>query len=333
MTANQDTPPESTPPNRAIRKRKQDQDEIRYIPVQSIFKDLESVQLNLPFAAAANFSIANIPLKEWQENAGARMGICLVLPWLTDAQQRVAAKLAEVSADFLPYISVKKLAARMLMHYKTLYRHINDICKAGILRRAKILMWKVVNGNRVGQPVWKKCWQFNIKAILLTYIALQEAEATSEGEKAADNILQYSFEDFINQEKESESDSTLGNARQVSKSQKIPGIREFSETDDSAKIPGIREFSETDDSSKFPDSGKKNSRNPGIFKGGNLKGNLKAGGGGGIEKNSDPSHPPRDPAAAEKNSAPKIAKCAACGHLFNTASDPEFCPVHEKKGK
>ena len=333
MTANQDTPPESTPPNPAIRKHKKDKAEIRYIPVQSIYKDLESVQLNLPFSAAANFSIANIPLKEWQENAGARMGICLVLPWLTDAQQRITAKLAEVSADFLPYISVKRLAARMFMHPKTLYWHIKEICNRGILRRTKILMWKVVNDQRVGQPVWIKCWQFNIKAILITYIALQEAERTGEGEKAKDNILQYSFEDFINQGKESESESTKQLPTQYQDGGKIPGFPEFSESSDAEKIPGIPEFSESSDAEKFRDSRKKNSGIPGISKARNLKGNLQVGGGGENEKNSDPSPPPSRDAAAEKNSAPKIAKCAACGHLFNTASDPEFCPVHEKKGK
>ena len=333
MIANQEPAPDSTLPNRAIRKRKKDNDEIRYVPVQSIYKDLESMQMTLPFSTAANFSIANIPMKEWQENAGARMGICLVLPWLTDAQQRVTAKLAEVSADFLPYITIKKLASRMFMHHKTLEWHIREICKKGILRRTKILMWKMVNNQRIGQPVWIKCWQFNIKAILLTYIAMQQAEATSEGEAAAKEILQYSFEDFIESGKESESDSTKQLPTQYQNDQKKPGIPAFSETDDSEKKPGIPAFSETDDSEKGRESRHKKAGNPGLFKAGNLKGNLKAGGGGEIEKNSDPSPPPSRDAAAEKNSAPKIAKCAACGHLFNTASDPEFCPVHEKKVK
>ena len=336
MTANQDTPPESTPPNRAIRKRKQDKDEIRYVPVQSIYKDLESMQMTLPFSAAANFSIANIPIQEWQDNSGARMGICLNLPWLTVAQQRVTAKMAEVSPDFLPYISIKKLAARMLMNHRTLTNHIREICKAGILRRAKILMWKVVNGNRVGQPTLKKCWQFNIKAILLTYIAMQQAEATSEGEAAAKDILQYSFEDFISQGKESESDSTLGNARQISKSQKSHGIGDFSETGDSEKSHGIGDFSETGetgDSEKSHEIGDKKVTKLVTFLGGESKGESKAGGVGENEKISDPSPPPGDPAAAEKKSAPKFAFCASCGMLFAPVTDPKFCPVHEKRGK
>ena len=332
MTANQDTPPESTPPNPGLRKRKKDKDEIRYVPVESIYKDLESMQMTLPFSTAANFSIANIPIKEWQENSGARMGICLNLPWLTVAQQRITAKMAEVSPDFLPYISVKKLAARMFMNPKTLANHITEICKAGILRPAKILMWKLVNNQRIGQPRLIKVWQFNVKAILLTYIAMQQAEATYEGEAAAKEILQYSFEDFINQGKESESDSTKQLPGQYQNGQKNPGIREKLDPDESAKIPGIREKLDPDDSQKFPDSGKKNSRIPGKNKGGNLKGNLKLGGGGEIEKNSGTPPPPRDPAAAEKNSAPKFANCASCGMLFAAVNDPKFCPVHQKRG-
>ena len=57
MTANQDTPPESTPPNRAIRKHKKDKDEIRYVPVQSIYKDLESMQLTRHFPPPRTFRL------------------------------------------------------------------------------------------------------------------------------------------------------------------------------------------------------------------------------------------------------------------------------------
>ena len=157
-----------------------------YIPTITLFPP--NLQLELPFPAAANFTVANPSMEYWESSRHHRITLCNIMPWLTGKESWLMVQLADNSKYFQPFRDLARLARQLLTSEKNVQRIIEQLQQKRIIIKAKVKFGIVIDGIKSRKKEDVEIWVVNPYCIAWTYWALKYAEATGDGEAAGDAI-------------------------------------------------------------------------------------------------------------------------------------------------
>ena len=157
-----------------------------YIPTVTLFPP--DLQLELPFPAAANFTVANPSMEYWESSRHHRITLCNIMPWLTGKESWLMVQLADNSRYFQPFRDLARLAVQLLTSEKNVQRIIEQLQRKRIIIKAKVKFGIMIDGIKSRKQEDVEIWVVNPYCIAWTYWALKYAEATGDGDAAGEAI-------------------------------------------------------------------------------------------------------------------------------------------------
>ena len=278
-----------------------------FLPARSMLDDTDVLQMELDFLGAnlgltlpAHLPPSVLPVEDIRKKPTLRMEIANLMPWLNGPQQVFAGRLARVSRDFVACEKPDEWARSFMTNRKNIYNYIAAGEDRGVWRYGKHPVQPVgyADHKKIGGIVEMDCIVFNIRAVIITYMAMEKGKETTCWEDAVDIIK--IIKDFSLYPRQ---------GTEISKG------REFSYPRQGTEISKGREFSYPRQGTEISKRGNNDSLNQGISKAENGVpiGNRQVMGGGNLKKNVSPPPYPGDPATQnfQKFVGPTCQKCGA----------------------